>query len=839
MKLVHSSPSPDRSSTRPVEGHVNGIRAPSPQRHRSKKHAVAHDIPRSRLTSRTSSPVDERTCGRWEKFGNCHFGDKCYFKITHYPPGIHSAENATDKKPKRSRSPSPGPLWVRWESPPKRLREESLITPDDTPIHSRHTSTSDSPSKEPFCSRWQRTGSCVYGVNCHYRNAHVAPTPRSAETNPALKKVQLSRTPSPERGPASSSSSKLARKNDDLGRSPRKVLVYCRQMEMTGQCQFGKRCWYSHDIPLKRPQKPQIQVVERELVKDFDEREVDDNRVEGKTLDVSDHGPEDMMQVLLDAEKSVAHSKRPSSPSKSERHWDAYAETWGSLELANGSYSRSASDNHRLRPHSGGSCGPASAVDGHSAGKAAADDASNSGSSIAGRSRDSTVDGERATAAAIPLTHKYFSLYKGQGVFVATVQLVNVVMTSTVERGLAQELEQDGALCVAHMAPMEHMEGALQTYDNAQPHDHAAIIAVLPSQSESIKTVATYLTIAKKAGVVTLKSFTLFVLPAADAGSLFNIAVDGQALLYCIAMRNTGSTPGTLKTSGMSRPLKFASPLLASVELRQTYLQTTHGLPEKFQWLVDGRSVFILSPDEIVPTAEMRWLVTSHGGRVQDEPRADCDVILCHRQCHRQIGLMPHLLAMKKRGAEFVLWGHSTSSSNQRAMQLFPGAGGIVTLTQQSLESADGLELLRCFADFTKGKFTSEQWLCVLHPHLVDTCKSSAAHTAGAIPQLVASQAMFYIGRLKAAGCLIVATEGQVYDEKAHLTGPVREFALLVRLQIQWSLNFRNFVLLTTDDGRDVTSEGSAGILEMTAADFMLSFSCPAIAGESCATVVC
>ncbi|KAI8586492.1 hypothetical protein BDZ88DRAFT_293218 [Geranomyces variabilis] len=605
MKLIHSSPSPDRSSTRPVGGHVNGIRVPSPPRHRPEKLAAAHDSPRSRLTSRASSPVDERTCGRWEKFGNCHFGDKCYFKNTHYPPGIHSTENAADKKPKRSRSPSPRPLWVRCESPPKRLREESSITPDDTPVHSRHTSSSDSPSKEPFCSRWQRTGSCIYGVNCHYRNAHVAPTPRSAETNPVLKKVQLSRTPSPERGPSSSSSSKLARKNDDLDRSPRKVLVYCRQMEMTGQCQFGKRCWYSHDIPLKRPQKPQIQVVEREVVKGVDEREVDNNRVEGKILDVSNHGPEDMMQVLLDAEKSdgmaftcdlmhfsitskcsldfaTAHNNRPSSPSTSERPWDAYAETWGSLELANGSYPRTASDNQRLRPHSGGSYGRASAVEGHSAGKAAADDASNSGSSMAAGSRESTVDGERATAAAIPLTHKYFSLYKGQGVFVATVQLVNVVMTSAVERGLAQELEQDGALCVAHMAPMDHMEGALQTFDNAQPHDHAAIIAVLPSQSESIKTVATYLTIAKKAGVVTLKSFTLFVLPAADAGSLFNIDVDMQALLYCIAVRNTGATPGTLKTSGMSRPLKFASPFLASVELRQTYLQTTHGLPEKF-----------------------------------------------------------------------------------------------------------------------------------------------------------------------------------------------------------------------------------------------------------------
>ncbi|KAJ3185180.1 hypothetical protein HDU87_002747 [Geranomyces variabilis] len=817
VKLTHSSPSPT-SQGGEGGGHANGIRrAPSPARHRSENHITAHDSPRSRLTSRDSSPVDERTCGRWERFGHCHFGDKCYHKNTHYPPGTRPA-----KTKKRSRSPSPASLWIKCDSredqaseisPSKRLREIFSTTTDDVP-HSRHTSSSNSPNKAAFCSRWQRTGSCVYGVNCHYRSAHIAPT---AESPPMLKKVQVSRASSPERRPSSSSSSpKPSRKDDDLERPPRKVLVYCRQMEMTGQCQFGKRCWYSHDIP-KRPQKPQIQVVERVTVKSDDKSSVDDKRAEGNALDASDHGS-DVMQIPLDVENRDAQNNRASSPSNSEQHWDAYTETWGALELTNGSYPRIANGNRRWRTHSGGSRGPASAVDGQLGGNGA--DASNSGSSMAARSRESTVDGERATAA-IPLTRKYFSLHKGQGVFVATVQLVNVVMTSTVERDLAQELEQDGALCVAHMAPMDHMQAALQEYGNDQPHDHAAIIAVLPSQTEGIKTVATYLTIAKKAGVVTLKNFTLFILPAADARSLFNIDVDGKALLHCIAMRSTGTTPGTLKTFGMSRTLNLASPFLASVEFRRTYLQTTHGLPEKFQWLVDGRSVFILSPDELVPTAEMRWLVTSHGGRLQDEPRADCDLILCHRQCHNQIGKLPNLLALKKRGTEFVLWGHSTASSAQRAMQLFPGAGGIVTLTQQSLESADGLELLRCFADFTKGRYTTEQWLCILHPHLVDTCKSSSAHTAGTIPQPIAAQAMFYIGRLEAAGCLIVATEGQVYDEKAHLTGPVREFALLVRLQIQWSLNFRNFVLLTTDDRRDVTSEGSAGILEMTAADFM------------------
>ncbi|KAJ3150092.1 hypothetical protein HDU86_006715 [Geranomyces michiganensis] len=994
VKIIHL-PSPERSASS-LNNSRRSSQASSPQSppsltpSRTDKHDCAapddsppSGPPRSRALSR------ESRCGRWEKFGNCHFGDRCLFKDTHFVPGSAAPKDVSlTRMPNRCRSPSP------LHTLRQRLDEEPTKT-DDSP-HSRETTNGSSSNTKPYCTEWKWTGSCRFGVNCRYRAGHITHHTRPAQTNAVLRKIEISRSASPETSlppklrsasdtldggdrsppkrfnnsicrqmemtgdcqfgkrcwydhpepvkkwaqpkpqievvekktppPETSSPSKLRSTSDTLDgdRSPPKRFNnnICRQMEMTGECQFGKRCWYDHPEPVKKwaqpkPQtevvekktpppetsspsklrstsdtldsdhfprkrlnnnicrqmemtgecqfgkrcwydhpepvkkwaqpKPQIEVVEKKAPPPVQSEVVggsggggvidltDDNKPLASSVDLNSADeviasvPADEVIAgvlarfreavvpvpVLDDDAAglfVQGPNQSSSPRPSEdQNWDAYAGTWDSPKLGSGSYRRDRPDS------GGGSRGSASTGDAQSASGRAASDAGNNNPA-----HDSTAESEQRATAAITLANQCFSLYKGQGVFVATVQLVNVSMPGAVERGLAQELAQDGALCVAHMVPLDYMEDAVYDHGSNVPYDHAAFKAILPFQTEEIKTVATYLSVAKRAGVVALKYFTLFILPASNARSLFNIDVDGEAFLYCVAMRNTGSTPGTLKTSGNRRPLKLASPFLASVEVRQAYLQATYGLPEKFQWLVDGRSVFILSPDDIVPTTEMHWLVNSHGGRVQAQPREDCNLILCHRRCHQKIGLLPNLLALKKNGAEFVLWGHSSPSLTQNPMQLFPGSGGIVSFTEQSMASPDGLELLRGFAHFTKMQNSTSQWLCVLHPHLVNTYKSCAAgETADAVvPQAVAAQAMFYIYRLEAAECLIIATEGQVYDEKAHLTGPVREFALLVRLQIQWSLNFRNFVLLTADDGRR-GDDGSAGILEMTVVDFM------------------
>ncbi|KAI8920749.1 hypothetical protein DFJ77DRAFT_447218 [Powellomyces hirtus] len=448
---------------------------------------------------------------------------------------------------------------------------------------------------------------------------------------------------------------------------------------------------------------------------------------------------------------------------------------------------------------------------------------------------------ELSSPALGALITQTYNLSKANGIYVAKVRFAKLKIEHSIAVELAAELttaeEATGPLlCVKYMVSDDHIKEALEINSLKGPFDHGTLEVLLPQEVDAVKKMLTFLSDNKRTGIIPLKTVTIFLMPT-KARDLFKLSVDDSKLLHCVFMDNR-SVSNELRLTGMRREVKMPSPLQMSVEQRMTLLQAIYCLPPNFQWLVDGKMVFLFSPPQILATTEMRWLLQHRGAQVVTDP-AECHLVLCHRWYHDKIGLLPNLVTMKRKFVEFVLWGQSCSAYRQypestespfvqRPLQLFPGGGGIVTLTAEALVTTEGLQFLQYFDGFAKMQADNRQWGCVLHPEVYLKIKQSAdgrGATDVTCASASASLALFYMRRLRDLGCLMIASEAHVEDENDNFTGPGGEFCLMVRLQYSWSLNFRHFVLLSMVRPEDRANGDHpisvGGIEEMTVLEFM------------------
>ncbi|KAJ3012115.1 hypothetical protein HKX48_006442 [Thoreauomyces humboldtii] len=329
----------------------------------------------------------------------------------------------------------------------------------------------------------------------------------------------------------------------------------------------------------------------------------------------------------------------------------------------------------------------------------------------------------------------------------------------------------------------------------------------------------------KKAAIIPLQTLTLFIIPRHPQVDTFDLPAE-TAPVHCVVVDNHRS-PRSLHCA---TDLKFQNVPLSttpSLEYRKEFLMAVHHMPAELPWLVNGRRVFVFGP-ETQSVKEMRDLLHYLGADVGLGP-LQCDIIMCHRIYQSQIDTLPNLLELKKRDCDFILWGRSFAeeSGSQTPVKMFPGAGGMVSITWEALDDDDGLVWCTEFANLTRKHHHLMHWGCVLHPdvhaNLVKACDDDA-RSPEAIDRC--QRTLLQVRRMMDIDVIQIATPGEIHPF-GDLQGRQATFTLLQRLQFSWSRCHRNFVLIDKPDPERQVGVEMGGIEELTVKQFVDTYVSP------------
>ncbi|KAI8821410.1 uncharacterized protein EV422DRAFT_528057 [Fimicolochytrium jonesii] len=393
-----------------------------------------------------------------------------------------------------------------------------------------------------------------------------------------------------------------------------------------------------------------------------------------------------------------------------------------------------------------------------------------------------------------------YQLCKGRQQFVANVGFAEDSKRSPNVTTFLEDVQSGGttpSLFLKKMVPLSHLKGSLISTTARKTCGFSALTLEKPSTDalKSVQALVRYLSAKQRVGVISLRRFTLFVLPTIELGTMGEEEVDAEIFpLFCV-IADKAKSPRTLTLQRNKIELKTISPLLAYSDFVKTHIMLVQKLPEKTNWLVEGKRVHVYGPHASA-TMELTWLLRMLGAQCVANPK-NCDFVMCHRSFHEHVPLLPHLNELKLGATEFVLWGHSTGANIKKPILMFP-AGGILTLTYEALCHPGAAKFLERFKKLARTATPGREWGCVLHPDVAQKIKP----IDGIEPALQHDRlvAWHHIMMLEHERFLRFATPDDVYFADSQEDLAKSEHAMMLRLQYIWSLNFRHFVVVRAEN---------------------------------------